>query len=274
MPEHMISVHPEKLSLSPVRYSHYVSAYFKMCDGIEVSLCVCLSCRKGIMSNPADSAGSRWTNKHENNACKLAHNALYNSLKQQILDAKQIIHEPIPSVLAPPIETSKPSNFIDVWEQLKQQKRLIPLLDEAESFMKEDYDTTDVDDRPPIFEFNPKDGIEMLLMRLLYCRKELNKLKDAKYKMENETDIEMNKAMREIEKLQLQLSNLMDDNKEFYVKMFALEDNNRSLRQQVLVLQDDNTELHKRVRQLEKENIRYKNTYPPLQQEEIHEEQI
>jgi hypothetical protein len=103
MPEHMISAHPEKLSLSPVRYSHYVSAYFKMGDGIEASLCVCLSCRKGIMSNPANSAGSRWTSKHENSACKLAHNALYNSLKQQILDAKQITQETIPSVLAPPI---------------------------------------------------------------------------------------------------------------------------------------------------------------------------
>jgi hypothetical protein len=160
--------------------------------------------------------------------CKKAH-------KQCLVDFKQKIGEVVvqPVILQVPISNS----VSDLWDKLKAMPQLSPFMKEIEAACQECY--VNDSDNEGSFMFDAEEGFELTVKSAIGDRKETLKVINHKDLMEDTYESELKKMRDEIRKLDIQVSNLLADNK--YIKL--------------------------RVSMLERENGRYKAAYPPLSED-------
>jgi len=83
LPGHLITCHPHEIHVTPILSEHCIYAYTKV-DDIELNFCVCLTCKKGTLSDGCESNGSRWVSLHAGkDECRGAHSkALEHFMKK------------------------------------------------------------------------------------------------------------------------------------------------------------------------------------------------
>ena len=188
---------------------------------------MCLTCKKGIMEDGFTSQGTKWASTHANKLdCKKAHKQLLAEFKQKI---GSII--PAPSVIAQaPVSNSAGT----LWDKLKAMPQLTPFMNDIETACQECYDFES--DNEGSFVFDAAEGFERTVISAVGYRKEIIKFNDDKYQIEESYESQLIVMRDEIRKLNVQVSNLLEDN----------------------------SHIKQRVRMLERENGRYKAAYPHL----------
>ena len=156
--------------------------------------------------------------------CKKAHKQCLAEFKQKI---GEVVVQPV--IMQVPISNSVSA----LWNKLKAMPKLSPFMKEIEAACQECYDNDG------IFVFDAEEGFERAVKSAIGDRKEILKFNDVKYQMESSHESELIEMRDEIRKLNIQVSNLLADNKQ----------------------------LNKRVSALERENGRYKAAYPPLSED-------
>jgi hypothetical protein len=197
----------------------------------EIGFCACLTCKKGILEDGYLPQGSRWVSNHKNIECKKAH-------KQRLAELKQKMGESVIQPTTVIIQTPVPNTVSALWDKLKAMPQLAPFMKDIEIACQETYEFDS--DNEQEFVFDAEDGFHRTVTTAIGYRREATKLKDTTTKMEESHESDLQQMQQDINKLNMQVTNLLEDNKD----------------------------LKQRVRRLEHENGRYKSTYPLLPAED------
>ena len=226
MPEHLLTHHTNEVRMRPVTTDHCMYAYV-LNKKEEVGFCVCLTCKKGIMEDGFTSQGAKWVSTHANKSeCKKAHKQLLAEFKQKMVS---VTPPPTVTIVQAPISNSVSA----LWDKLKAMPQLSPFMKDIETACQECYEIDS--DNECSFVFDASDGFERTVISAIGYRKETMKFNDVKSQIEESYESQQIVMRDEIRKLNLQVSNLLADNKQ----------------------------INQRVRMLERENGRYKAAYPP-----------
>jgi uncharacterized membrane protein len=228
LPDHLLTHHADTIQLRPVTTDHCVYAYV-LNKKKELGFCACLTCKKGILDNGVFGNGSRWVELHAKSAdCKKAHKQRFSELKHKI--GEYVSHPAVPVILQVPVTNTVSA----LWDKLKAMPQLAPFMKDIEIACQESYEFDS--DNEQEFVFDAADGFHTTVTTAIGYRREATKLKDSTSKMEDAHESEIIQMQADIYKLNMQVTNLLEDNKQ----------------------------LNQRVRSLERENGRYKSTYPLL----------
>lgn len=232
LPNHLLSHHTDKIHIRPITTDHCVYAYV-LNKKEEIGFCACLTCGKGIIGDGVSGNASRWVEMHTKNAdCKKLHGQRLAELKQKI--GGYVSHPAVPVILQIPVQNSVSA----LWDKLKAMPQLAPFMKDIEIACQESYEFDS--DNEQEFVFDAADGFHTTVTTAIGYRREATKLKDTTSKMEDSYESELQQMQQDIYKLNMQVTNLLEDNKQ----------------------------LNQRVYRLERENGRYKSTYPLLPEED------
>ena len=226
LPDHLMTQHADKIHIRPVTSDHCMHAYV-LNKKEEIGFCACFTCGKGIVGDGVNGNGSRWVEMHaKSEGCKKAH-------KQHLAEFKQnigTVNTPQTVIVQAPMS----NNVSALWEKLKAMPKLSPFMKEIEAACQECFDNDP--DNQGSFVFDSAEGFERTVRTAIGDRKATLKLNNDKTQMESSYESELIEMRDEIRKLNIQVNNLLADNKQ----------------------------LNQRVNMLERENGRYKAAYPPL----------
>ena len=231
LPNHMLTHHTDKIHLRPVTTDHCVYAYV-LNKKEEIGFCACLTCGKGTVGDGVSGNGSRWVEMHSKSTeCKKSH-------KQRLAELKQKMGESVIQTTPIIIQSPMPTSVSALWDKLKAMPQLSPFMKDIEIACQETYEFDSDNDQE--FVFDAEDGFHRTVTTAIGYRREATKLKDTTTNMEESHESELMQMQADINKLNMQVTNLLEDNKH----------------------------LNQRVRRLERENGRYKSTYPLLPEED------
>ena len=225
IPAHILTHHRQAMKIYKTQNDHCVYAYVVATDGEEVSLCVCLTCKKGVMSDGYDGNGSRWVTLHSRKAeCRAAHAGALAALRQELGTPPPTAQpSPPPSV---PLES--------MWRDWKADGRLRPLMEEVEDTCK-----WACEDEDPVFD--PSDGLRQVIVSAMGYKKEMELSKAELTKI----------AIRHDEELMVYRDALAKQSR-------AIGSLESAIRQQ----EHENADLRRRLAALEKENEQMKTGNP------------
>jgi len=161
MPAHILTHHRHEVRLRAAQNDHCVYAYVVGSDGEEASLCVCLTCKKGVMSDGYDGNGARWVTLHSRKAeCRAGHAAALAALRKEL--------GAVPTQAALPVQQLPPPSvpLESLWQEWKTDRRLRPFMEEVEDTCK-----WMCEDEDPVFD--PTDGLRQVIVSAVGYKKEM-----------------------------------------------------------------------------------------------------
>jgi hypothetical protein len=214
MPRHIMTQHRSVIRLRKTQPNHCVYAYVIGADGEEASLCVCLTCKKGVMSDGTTGNGSRWITLHARNAeCKAAHTDARAVFRQELDDVSAVV------------TCSTPCLLENLWREWKKDRRLRPMMEEVEDICKWMYEEN------PVFE--PSEGMRQAIITAVGYKKamELSKAELTKLAIEHDAELitqrdVISKQGRDISALEMVVRSQEREIAELRMRMTVLEKEN------------------------------------------------
>jgi hypothetical protein len=238
LPAHIISHHTADVKLRKVQTEHCIYAYV-MKGTVEHGFCVCLTCKKGMMSEDYSGHCARWLTIHgKRKDCKSYHKEALKQLKDKIVSANHTTHAMVIEKVS-----EKPHNDEDpvemLWNKCKEDKACRQFMIEVEQICTSNpcYDDSDEEEKEP---FEAAEGIKSCIGHAIHYKKELDKVNCKVQQIETENDT----LKYDISTLNTTVALLKTNTNEMYEKMSALETKNKE--QADLIAQ-----LQKRIQQLE-----------------------
>lgn len=165
LPSHFLTHHRQDVRLRKTQTDHCCYAYVIGSDGEEVSFCVCLTCKRGTLSDGFDGNGSRWITLHaKSKECRVAHGAALAALREALATAATPTVPPV----APPLT--------DLWTSWKLHRGMRPYMEEIEATCKDM-----AEDEDPVFD--PSEGLRQVVMSAIGYKKEVAMKKEEIEKM-------------------------------------------------------------------------------------------
>ena len=204
---------------------------------VDICFCICLTCKKGVMGDGISGNSARWVDLHSKQTeCKKFHKERLLALKQSL----DIIQGPVTTVEPEPPESSVSA----LWNRLSEFPRYSSIMMEIERLNKEVNDDSSDNEEP--FVFDAAIGFEDFIKAAIGAKKERSQFTSEKSKLEEHHEIMLMEMRDDSRNMQLQIRNLLSENK---LQAYQL------------------SELNRRVSSLERENNRYKTTYPSLNED-------
>ena len=167
MPEHIMTHHRQAVRPRQTQPNHCCYAYVVGADGEEVSFCVCLTCKRGTMSDGYEGNGSRWITMHaKSKGCRAAHGAALAALREELAVA--------PVARA---QSEEPTPLADLWTSWKAHSRMRPYMEEIETSCKD----MSAEEEDPVFD--PAEGLRQVVMSAIGYKKEVSMKKEEMEKM-------------------------------------------------------------------------------------------
>ena len=206
LPAHIISHHTADVKLRKVQTEHCIYAYV-MKGTVEHGFCVCLTCKKGMLTDGYNGNGSRWVVLHQKRkACKLAHKEALKEFKEKLIAPAA----ETPVAVHIPEKSGSDEDPVDIlWNKCKQRACVRPFMEDVEKQHKEDYDDNSDNEDP--YTFAPTEGFRYCIDMAIGFKRETEKLNQRITTMKTDFEKELSSHKQMIHDLQMRIKQLEEN---------------------------------------------------------------
>lgn len=213
LPSHILECHRALIKLNKTQANHCCYAYIVR-DGEETPFCVCLTCKRGTMSDGYEGNGSRWITMHaKSKDCRAAHGAALAALREELVG-------PVPLT-----QPEGPKPLADLWALWKSHGRMRPYMEEIETSCKD----MSAEEEDPVFD--PAEGLRQVVMSAIGYKKEVAVKKEEIEKMVVAHEEELITHRDVIRQHEISIRNMMAEIAELHRRTAALETENMALKE-------------------------------------------
>lgn len=171
LPNHIITHHTTDVKLRQVQTDHCIYAYVVK-GAVEHGFCVCLTCKKGMLTDGYNGNGSRWVALHrKRKECKSAHNEAVKEFKTKLVGD---IPMPV-SVVETPVKPQSDEDPVEIlWNKCKENKKYTAFMTEIEERCNINFSDDSEDD--DVEQFDPVEGVKACIQYAIQYKKDLHEV--------------------------------------------------------------------------------------------------